>query len=115
MNARGVFRVAALTAALAGTACGGASRESESEPEPAEWSASRVRGQWPAFEFGEPSAPACLTVWVVRGDGCAVSDETGTPVTCVSAVDPLVLNADPDRFGTCIVEVEDCAAVRCHA
>jgi hypothetical protein len=96
----------ALLGAALGHGCAGAS-ERESGPT---WEAARVREQWPEFA----AEPACLTVWVIDGDGCAVADETGEPRECVSGPDPLVLNAVPDRFGTCKIGLQDCEEGRCQ-
>jgi hypothetical protein len=59
------------------------------------------------------STPQCLTVWVIDGEGCAVSEDGTAPLQCVSAPDPWVLNPVPDRFGTCIIGIDDCAARSC--
>lgn len=92
--------------ALAAHGCAGASFKSE---QPTEWSSSPVREQ-----FTEETADvACLTVWVIAGDGCAVSDETGAVLECVAGPEPLVLNAVPDRFGTCIVGIQPCEEGQC--
>jgi hypothetical protein len=98
-----IWAMLMLGAALA-HGCAGAS-ERENEPT---WEAARVREQWPEFA----AEPACLTVWVIDGDGCAVADETGEPRECVAAPDPFVLNV-PDRFGTCKIGLQDCEEGRC--
>jgi hypothetical protein len=100
-------RILVLVAAV--TACGGVA--TNGEPEPTVWSAARVREQWP--EYNAVDAPLCLTVWVISGDGCAVSDDGTTPLQCASAPDPWVLSVVPDRFGTCIIGIDDCALRSC--
>lgn len=96
-----------MVGALLAHGCSGAS-ERESEPA---WQASRVREQWPEYA----TEPPCITAWVIAGDGCAVADESGEPRACVAGPDPLVLNAVPDRFGACIVGLQDCEVGRCQA
>lgn len=100
---------ASLLVALLALGCGGESNSSGSTPEP-EWEASLVREQYPE----ETEGAACLTVWVVSGDGCAVSDATGAVLKCVAGPEPLLLNAVPDPFGTCIVGIRDCQAGLCQ-
>jgi hypothetical protein len=94
--------------ALLAHGCAGSSFQGE---QPTEWSASPVREQFPV----ETAGVACLTVWAISGDGCAVSDEPGGDVLeCAAGPNPLVLNAVPDRFGTCIIGIRPCEEGRCQ-
>ena len=100
--------------ALLAHGCGGISTGGEDSSrqaaEPTSWEAARVRDEWPWFA----DEPACLTVWLIDGDGCAVSADGTTLDACASGPDPYVMLAVPDDGSTCKIGIRDCEEDLCQ-
>lgn len=93
--------------------CGGISTSNEDSTwqpaEPASWEPARVRTEWPSLA----DAPACLTVWVIEGESCAVSEDGSTVARCAAGPDPYVMLAVPYPGGACKIGIRDCEEGRC--